>query len=209
MPEERPTRLAGGGEPTSGKKISKKTSLIILGSVIAIGGVLYLMRKKKQSEEPTVATEAGALTSQAFIPVTGENVAGLGSGGGGYSTGGSQEANSQLLEYINLNNQKQEHREEVEKNFLNGLIEKLGTGGGPPGPEGPAGPQGPPAAPPASPTPTPSPPTKPASCPSAYPHYNPAKGKVGPQSCYKIGKCNNKSRPVAHDYQSGPTECVP
>jgi hypothetical protein len=226
MPE-RPERLAPPeGTPTVGPRVSKKTTVLVIGSVLAIGALIYLMRKKKQREEPTLGTEPGALTSQAFIPVTGENVAGIGAGGGGLSYGGQppQESNTALLEYIKSNKEDTLKHEELERNFFAELINKLGTGGGAPGSQSTPAPSpsptpAPPYAPPSPPTPAPpyAPPQPPApspiptaKCPSSFPLYNPADGPPGPNSCYKYSRdrCPGP-RPFKHVYENGRVVCSP
>lgn len=64
-----------------------------------------------------------------------------------------------------------------------------------------------PVSPPATPTPPPS--SAPPSCPASFPNYNPARGPVGPASCYKncghdeCGSNGRIRRNHGHCYQNG------
>jgi hypothetical protein len=102
MPEPTPTTDTGG------KKLNK-TGIIL----IAAGGavVAYLIYKKKQE-----SAGSNPYTNQAFIPVTGENVAGAGApftGAGGGSGGGSGSG-----EFISLLEQSQKENQQTMLEFL-------------------------------------------------------------------------------------------
>jgi hypothetical protein len=223
MPEPTPT--------TDKKGLSKKTIYIIAG----IGGLgLVLLWKSKKKSEGKTSEETNPYTAQAFIPVTAENVGGVGAGGGSLGTSeGSQgliEAQEKNQEFItNLlktENERQELQSKSENERFEKLIERITnqTGGGSPssgqnpGGGGTASPPsgGTPPAPPVPPVYPPGPgPTPPGpgptivKCPSSYPLYNPANGPVGANSCYKYSheRCADKARPYKHVYQNGKIVC--
>lgn len=183
-----------------------------VGAVVILGGILYLRMHKK--EEPASATEPGTqgLSNQSFIPVTGENVAGMGAAGSGsVGSEGSSGTNSELLAEIIRGNR------EAETRFREEVVNTLHTGGGAPttpAPEGGFAAPPPPYYPTPAPAPAPAPPPPPrpsAKCPSSFPDYNPADGPVGPNSCYKYSRdrCPDKGRPYKHVYQNGRVVCSP
>jgi hypothetical protein len=189
-----------------GKKLPKWA--IPVGAVAVVGIVLFL--KKKQAPTEGNATEPGTsgLSNQSFIPVTGENVAGVGASGGGTVESGSN--NTELLREIIKGDKESAVEQSKEQHlFFEQLIASLGTGGGAPSTPAPAGgvaappPESQPAAPPAvappAPAPAPPPPApKPAGCPGSFPLR-------GPHGCYHDITCGNGCQ--GHRYQNGMTEC--
>lgn len=173
--------------PTSPKVKGKKIPPLAIGAaaIAAVGIVIYL-RKKAASSTGTSSSEPGTegLSNQSFIPVTGENVGGVGASGGGGSSNtngegallgevlktnieSEKEQNKEFQEFIA--NSDKENRESQAK-FYESVTANLGTGGGSqaaPGAPGTvtappeshaAAPSPPPAVPPSQ----PAPPAKPA-----------------------------------------------
>lgn len=215
MPEPTPT--------TTGPKASKKlpTWALAAGAVVIVGGIFYI--KSKRAKEST--GEATPYTSQAFIPVTGENVAGVGAGFG--STGatvGNTETESALLhayeeqskntlQFLTESRKSQEQEGIANREFLKTALENIRntTGGGPPsegqkstgGGSGGGG-EG------AKPTNQPAPPHAAAKCPKAYSLWNPANGAPSPHSCYRPAagghECPHSKK--KHEYQDGHHVCL-
>ncbi len=191
MPDAVPTeRVPNSGKPA--KKLSK-TAIIGIGAGAVV--LLYLFKKKKQKEEEETGPNS-PYTSQSFIPVTGENVAGVGAGGssgfgGETGSGALIESQKNYQELIaSFLTQETESRRESEANnreFFKGLEESLRsqTGGGPPG-EGQNGSGGGSGGGGSGPTPT----KKPAPPP-------PSKAPVG----YNKVKCGNGCE--GHEYPHG------
>jgi len=179
--------MAAKAPPAKGKKLPKWA--LIAGGVGIVGVVYYVKKNKESTEGNATAPADQGLTSQAFIPVTGENVGGVGAGGGG-SVGGESGTSALLGLVTEENKQNQEFQREqntalreylasstaeTQRNFqetLKGL-----TGGGAPSTgqstgasteqssgAGTASPPsgGTPAAPPAPPAAPPAPPKQPA-----------------------------------------------
>jgi hypothetical protein len=195
--------------PAQGKKLSKG---VIIALVAGGGFLLYYLYKKKKEGEVS-ATGEGGYTGQSFIPVTGENVAGVGApGSGGGSIGGESAGFEALLQANKENNeatqnylksgqeaQKEINRENNEARIKEAEIKNTSstaaiTGGGAPasgqassGAGSGGGGSG------ATTTNKPSAPT----CPSSYPIN-------GPSGCYKNIKCGNGCE--GHQY-SNHTEC--
>jgi hypothetical protein len=121
----------------SGKKPPK---WVIPTAVIGLVALVYIMRRKKPATTGN-ATEPGTegLSNQSFIPVTGENVAGMGTPFGS----GTSETDSFITNFLKEQQQemglrrteeKQETREakQTEREFYERLMSNLGTGGGAP-----------------------------------------------------------------------------
>lgn len=209
-------------KPKAGKKLP---TWAIIGIVVVAVGLVYLLRKKKSAEAPANATEAQGLSNQSFIPVTGENVAGIGATGGGSSGGGGESNIASLFaeeqkttqEYMREQRAESAEARKSEREFFAELFRNLGTGGGPPSngnqkaPYTPPQPEPPPPPPPPGPAPAPPHPPAPpsAKCPAEFADYNPADGPVGPHSCYKYSRerCPNNAYPYKHVYQDGHVVC--
>lgn len=128
-----------------GPKANKKTMLIVGGAALAILVFLFLHKKSSESAG-TKATEPGTegLSNQSFIPVTGENVAGIGAGSGGGASGESGSGSTQVLsefftqeqqstrEYMQAQQQESKEARQNEKEWLSSVLANLGTGGGSP-----------------------------------------------------------------------------
>lgn len=205
--------MADTAKPTQGKgqKPNKKTMLIVGGAALAILVFLYLHKKSSESAG-TKATEPGSegLSNQSFIPVTGENVAGIGAGSGGGASGESGGGNSQVLtefftqeqqstrEY--MQSQQAENREarQGEREYLSSLFSNLGTGGGASTEKAPPGvvvapPQGG-ATPPPGAAPKPSSPSVPMNnvkCGNGCAGHEYPKGKNGKGA--KVTECQVKN----------------
>jgi len=201
--------------------------------LVAVAGVAaFVILRKKTTPTTSNATELGAqgLSSQSFIPVTGENVAGVGAGYGAsqgegvgaltqlFTSEQEQTQNymrEQKLEQAEIRTQQEQENREArqgEHEYITALIESLKTGGGPPASSGAGTSPAPPTVQPSPPpTPAPPPPAPAASCPSSYPDYNPANGAPGPHSCYKYSRerCSNPQYPYKHVYQDGHVVCSP
>lgn len=193
-----------------------------VGAAVIIGGVIVLRKRKANQGQ---ATEPGAegLSNQSFIPVTGENVAGVGAGNYG-GTGENnnaflaellkgnaeqqREQSKQFQEYMRENNLQTQTGQEAERNFLRELLANLGTGGGAPTTGGAVGTVtappvlAPPAAP-APPAPAPSPPPAPpvaSGCPASFPNK-------GPHGCWRWSRTKTGAGCSCHGYQNGVLEC--
>lgn len=205
MPDAVPTERVPGGKP---KKKLSKTAIIGIGAGALV--LLYIVKKKKETEE---GTEGNPYTSQAFIPVTGENVAGVGAGSSGNlsgesGTGGLLESQTKyqefLTEFLGKDTEARERQESQEHEFLSKLIENTlaQTGGGPPG-EGQngsgggsgGGGSGPTPVNPPSPPPPPSQPTKPPA-PTPVQYKNITCGNGCPGHEYPHGKQGKGSKTV-------------
>ncbi len=151
-----------GGMKVAGKKVPF-TVIVLIGGAVVVGLVAF----KKKSSGTAGSSEEAELGRQAFIPVTAENVGGVGAGGGGMSSGNGaelgqlltqQQANSEWLAEF-LKEQQQENRTLYE------TLSKTLSGGGAPTSTNPVGvvnapPQNggtPPAAPNPPPTHSPAP----------------------------------------------------
>lgn len=164
-------------------------AVIVLGIALA----LYLKKKKEVQPSSVNATEPGTqgLSNQSFIPVTGENVAGVGASGGGTSTENGN--NTQLLTEI-IRGEHESSLEQSKENheFMQSILSQLRTGGGAPTETAPIGVV---AAPPqggATPPPAPPPPGKPPA-------------KAPPPPSFTTIKCGNGCQ--GHRYSTGRTEC--
>lgn len=189
-----------------GKKLPKW--VIPAGAVTVVAIVLYLRKKSSSTEGNATEPGTSGLSNQSFIPVTGENVAGMGSGGG--SGGGTVEGSSNneeaLRELIKGNQEANKESQQESRAFFEKALERLGTGGG--APSSPAAQGGVTAPPPESqpaqqqrtpsPTPAPKPVPKPAGCPSSHPNS-------GPHGCFQNMTCGNGC--AGHRYVNGTTEC--
>lgn len=214
--------MADTPKTPSGKKLPKWAIPVGIAGVLAL---VIVLRKKKGTSSSATEPGAQGLTNQSFIPVTGENVAGVGAGNYGEHTSTNNEA--YLREFLKEQNEEGRTRRaeekvegqttrEREQSFYEKIIGNLGAGGGAPSSQGaPGTTTAPPethAAPP-SPSPQPQPPAPPApptpvaSCPPGWKH-NPAYGAPSPHSCYHesretchSGKCH------IHGYQDGHEVC--
>lgn len=146
----------------SGKKVPKWA--IPVGGAVAVGLVILLLKKKGSGSENATEPGTEGLSNQSFIPVTGENVAGVGAGGGvGGGETGSGNNDTVLAELIKGDNEKSEKQEERNNKFMESIIANLGTGGGAPstpaaGTVSAPAPETQPAAAAAAPAPAPAPP---------------------------------------------------
>ena len=206
MPDAVPTeRVPNTGKP--GKKISKTAIIGISAGALVL---VYILKKKKEKEE--TGTPGSEYTSQSFIPVTGENVAGVGAGGSG-GFGGETGSGSLLESQKNYQElissfltQETESRRESEANnreFFKGLEESIRsqTGGGAPG-EGQNGTGGGSGgggngATKTQPPKVASEKTQASSCGGKYPNK-------GPHGCYYSYKKGSKT---CHKYSDGKDEC--
>lgn len=202
-------------EPTTDvgpkKKLSKNTYLLIGGGAIIL---FFIYRSKKKKEEEGTGT-ANPYTAQSFIPVTGENVAGVGAGGysGGAPAGESQafsilqaaqkENTEFLTNFLKSSKEEKEANDKANKEFLTTLVGSLSGGGAPS--QGQLAPAPVPVAPAtggggSGATGT----NRPSGCPSSFPNYNSRNGAPGPKSCYRISRERaKKSGYVIHGYQDG------
>ncbi len=207
MPDNVPTeRVPSSNKP--GKKIPK---VAIIGIGVGALALLYFLKKKKEKEESSPT--GSEYTSQSFIPVTGENVAGVGAGGSGNFGGESN--SSALLEaqksyqeivqsFLTSETESRREQEAGNREFLKEITESIRsqTGGGPPG-EGQSGSgggsggggSGTKTAPPSPPVVSKE--KSQPSCGGKYPNK-------GPHGCYYSYKKGNKT---CHKYQSGQDEC--
>jgi hypothetical protein len=176
------------------------------GGAVVVGVYIYKKKKEKEEEEPS----KNPYTAQSFIPVTAENVAGVGApqvSGGGV-------ANTENLQFLTqlFQSQRETQREEEAGNraFTAELLKTVRetassqipqvtvvTGGGAPA-SGPSA-----AGPPSGGTPksTPAAPT----CPSDFPNYNPARG-AAPGACWRWSRTTSNGC-KCHGYKSGALEC--
>lgn len=205
-------------EPTTpkGKKLPKWA--IPVGIAVVIGGVIVLRKKKAATSS---ATEPGAqgLSNQSFIPVTGENVAGVGAAN--YGEQSSHNNEGFLREF--LQSQKEEagtrraeekaenqSARERETSFYEKIIINLGAGGGAPTGAAPGGvvvapPQGgatPQPSPPviAQPPAQPAPPKPACPGPKGFPYQ-------GPHGCWHWSKEKTAQGCSCHGYENGTLEC--
>jgi len=180
----------------------------------AVGVVLIvLMLKKKRAASEASATEPGTegLSNQSFIPVTGENVAGVGAGlSGGGSAGGEGGNNTELLTEI-IKGSKEESAANAQSN-RELIAALLGTGGGAPSSSGPQGtvqagaPETQPAAPP-TPAPAPAPkkaPPPPDRC-GAGSHADFPNGT--PPDCWRVSRTRSGGGCECHGHQNGKLVC--
>lgn len=178
-----------------GPKVKGVNKKYAVPAVIIVGIALALYLKKKKAVEPSSVsgTEPGTqgLSNQSFIPVTGENVAGVGAGGGGTSESGSN--NTQLLTEI-IRGDRESNQEQIVQNqeFLKSIMENLRVGGGAPTETAPVGVVSAPPQGGATPPPPPPPPAKP---PPAKPS----------PPAFTVIKCGNGCE--GHKYKSGKVEC--
>jgi hypothetical protein len=143
----------------TGKKLPKWAIPVGAAGVVLV----VLVLKKKSSATASNATEPGTegLSNQSFIPVTGENVAGVGASGAGLSGVGGETGNNEALlaEIIKGDKEDRTTQEQQNKEFLGQLLANLGTGGGAPStPAVSGGVTVPPPETQPTPTPTPTPP---------------------------------------------------
>lgn len=198
-------------KPKVGKKLPKWA--IPVGAAGVILAVLII--KKKQSATAGSATEPGTegLSNQSFIPVTGENVAGVGAGGG--ISGGETGANDNqalLAELIKSNKEEQGAQDRANKEFLAGILANLGTGGGAPSSSGPQGttvapaPETQPYQPPTpAPTPQPKKAPPPAERCGAGTHAEFPNGS--PPDCWRVSRTKSGGGCECHGHQNGHLEC--
>jgi hypothetical protein len=212
MPDPTPTTDTGG------KKLNKTGVILIVagGAVIA-----YLIYKKKQE-----SAGSNPYTSQAFIPVTGENVAGAGApftGSSGGSAGSSgefinaleqaqKENQENVTNFLRANQEAERENRRSERELISGIIDKL-TGGGAPS-SGQIGTNGGTASPASGGTPESKPvppssttasataqkpqPSSGSHCPGSHPYQ-------GSHGCYQNIRCGNGC--AGHRYQNGTVEC--
>jgi hypothetical protein len=101
--------MATKAPPKGGKKKLPKWAYVA-GAVGVVGVIYYVKRHKESTEGQATPVADQGSTSQAFIPVTGENVAGAGGGG---SLGGESGNSSALLGLVSEENkQNQEYQKE-------------------------------------------------------------------------------------------------
>ena len=175
---------------------------------VALGGGYLLYKKKKKDEESVKQGEVNPYLAQSFIPVTAENVAGVGAvrGVGGEENNtallDAQKENEQLI-FSLLENQQQASREREAANFefIKALRETTTsvTGGGAPTGGAATGTVVATTTGGSSPvTNTPQ-----GGCPSDFPLYNPAPGK----GCYRISRHKSPGGCICHGYKNGKLEC--
>lgn len=201
--------MADTAKPT-GKKANKKTMLIVGGVALAVLAFV-LLRKKSESGGASNATEPGTqgLSNQSFIPVQGENVAGVGAGAGGGASGESGGGTSALTdfftqeqertrEYMQAQQIENKENQQQQREWLSTLYANLGSGGGAQTEKGPPGvvvapPQGGGTTPPGS-SPKPSSPAVPmkdVKCPNGCAGHEYPKGKNGKTA--KVTECQVKN----------------
>lgn len=196
MPDAKPNVKAG-------KKLPKWA--LPVGAVGVVAAVLYL-RKKKSGEAAAEPSNTEQLNRQSFIPVTGENVAGVGASGGSGSSG-SGEGSSNLMEFLKLQSEENKESRAQEQGFFREVISTL-TGGGAPTSQAPAGVVQAPAqggATPSPPAPNPPAPNPPAPSPPKGNRCPPSHPYVGPHGCFANVTCGNGC--AGHRYTNGTTEC--
>lgn len=213
---------------TRTKKIPKWA--IPVGIVTVAGVAYYVYKKKKANEEQPKATEQNPYLAQSFIPVTAENVAGVGAVSNYPSTGGLEEGlalinaqtenRNKIFEFLEgrernkseqqiTAGQRQGEKEALQFEWRKTLAEMTNnlTGGGAPVGNTAEGTVTAPAPPGAVATVAPStPPSNTPSapnCPPDFPLYNPAPGK----GCYRISRTTTKGGCLCHGYPSGQLEC--
>lgn len=205
--------------------------ILPVGAIVLIGGGFYILKKKKEKEEEPKATEVNPYLAQSFIPVTANNVAGVGavSMGTGPSVGegeallNAQEENRKsIFEFLeNKENRKsterlaaserQGEREglQFERDLrLQELTNNLTGGGAPVSNSNPGVIAVPPVVPTVAPPepsapPAQSPPAVGNGCPPEFPLFNPAPGK----GCYRISRTKTGGGCECHGYKSGELEC--
>ena len=217
--------------PPTNKKLPKKTLIIGGVAVLGIGYLIY--RRKRNAEQEPKATEVNPYLAQSFIPVTANNVGGVGALSGVGSTESNtalfeaqKENQKTILEFLEGKDARKLQREENAERKAEGkaerefsLAEFLAehnlnlTGGGAPvgntneGTVTAPAPITPAPAPPPSPPPAPAPPNTnqggAGSCPAEFPLYNPAPGK----GCYRISRTQTAGGCICHGYKSGKLEC--
>lgn len=176
-----------------GPKVKGVNKKYAVPAVIIVGIALALYLKKKKAVEPSSVsgTEPGTqgLSNQSFIPVTGENVAGVGASGGGTTESSN---NTQLLTEIIRGDRESTQEQNVQnQDFIKSIVEGLRVGGGAPTETAPVGvvaapPQGGATPPPSSPS-------------------SPAKPPAPSSPSYTVIKCGNGCQ--GHRYKSGKVEC--
>lgn len=197
-----------------------------VGVVVLIGGAYYVYKKKKQSEEEPKATEQNPYLAQSFIPVTAENVAGVGAVSA--TTGPNSEEGTALLNAAEENrksifeflenkerrrteeslaaSQRQGEKEglQFERQIRLAELTNSLTGGGAPTAAA-AAPVGTVVATssPGSVAPPTSNATSDNNCPPDYPLFNPAPGR----GCYRISKTRTGGGCECHGYPNGQLEC--
>lgn len=197
---------------------------IPVGIAVALAAIIVLKKRKSTGK----ATEPGAegLTNQSFIPVTGENVAGMGTPFGGSSGSSNNEGlltnflkEQQQENTVRQGEERVANRESIEReqSFFQQIISNLGTGGGAPNSSGAPGTTTAPAPPATTPGPSPPPYTPPPAPPPAPPApscgpgwiWNPADGAPGPHSCWKYSRDRCPApRIYKHVYQDGHVVCA-
>jgi hypothetical protein len=213
--------------PPTPKVKGKLPKWAIPVGIAGIFAVIIVLRKRKPAAGNATEPGAEGLTNQSFIPVTGENVAGVGAGNYGSSSSSNNEAF--LREFLREQKEEGTVRRQEEKGEQQGIREReqsfyekifanLGTGGGAPAssgapgisvappPEAAPAPSPPPASPP---PPAPAPPAP--KCSGEFGIWNPANGAPSPHSCYKYSRdrCADKRWPYKHVYGDGHVVCSP
>lgn len=198
------------GKPkVGGKKLPKWA--IPAGAVGVV--LIVLMLKKKQAANAGSATEPGAegLSNQSFIPVTGENVAGVGASGiGGFGGGESSSNDTLFAELLKSNKEDQVAQNQANQEFLRSLVGNLGTGGGAPATSAPEGtvaapaPQTQPAAPPVA-APKPAKAPQPAAKCGVGAHADFPNGS--PPDCWRVSRTKSGGGCECHGHQNGQLAC--
>lgn len=199
-----------------------------VGIVILIGGAYYIYKKKHEGTQEKV-TEQNPYLAQSFIPVTAENVTGVGavrsapSGEEGTALlQAAQENQSKIFEFIN-NKEDRRTQEKITESERQGekeglqferqlrlaeLTQSLTGGGSPSSNPNPGtvtatlapGSVAPPIASP--PAPSSNAPTS-SNCPADFPLFNPEPGR----GCYRISRTTTQGGCICHGYKNGQLEC--
>lgn len=180
----------------------------------AVGIVLAVLILKKKQAANAGATEPGTegLSNQSFIPVTGENVAGVGAGlssGGGESGGADNTAF--LTEILKMNKEESAERAQREREYWEHQRESLGTGGGAPSSPAPEGGI-------AVPTPMTQPPSPAPPPPKAPGKPTPAPARCGqgshkdfpngtPPDCWRVSRTKSGNGCECHGHENGRLVC--
>lgn len=202
---------------------------IPVGIVTVAGVAYYVYKKKKKNEEEPKATEQNPYLAQSFIPITAENVAGVGAVAN-YPTGGTeeglallnaqQENQGRIFEFLEgkernkseeriAASERQGEKEARQFEWQRTLAEMTNnlTGGGAPVGNTAVGTVTASAPPGAVATVAPSTPPSNTNtgggCPPDFPLYNPAPGK----GCYRISRTTTQGGCQCHGYKSGQLEC--